>query len=430
MPRQSNTTTARVQQEELQEMLGHPPGWILRSGITLIFFFILVLLLLGWFIRYPDELPARMLISQSTPPHELMPLTSAKVDTILKRDGEMVQAGERVAIFESAANWQHVDSLWNLLQRGHFGYLPQKLQLGSLQGQYATFTEAHKDLKFFKGRAIFLQRQAAAEAEIATLQRLETAHKEQQSFFLQEKKLIQKNLERTQSLYQDGASSALELEEQQKQLLKYEQQLKGLEVTLLQNRVRMQQLKAQIAENQDEYLLTKNELELRLEQARRQLKGGIEEWYDQYILSSPIAGKLELQVPGSSYQTIQPGQLIGMVVPPRQERTIAARLRLPAAGIGKIAIGAPVKISLDAYPAQEYGQINAQVNEISLVPTPDGESLPVYTLKANLPDTLQTTYGKIIPVQPNMPGTATVITKDRRILERILQQFMNVLKNN
>lgn len=57
MPSSNGTDTNVIrQQDELQEMLGYPPGWILHSGITLIAFVIAIVLLLSWLIRYPDEL--------------------------------------------------------------------------------------------------------------------------------------------------------------------------------------------------------------------------------------------------------------------------------------------------------------------------------------------------------------------------------------
>ena len=66
---------------------------------------------------------------------------------------------------------------------------------------------------------------------------------------------------------------------------------------------------------------------------------------------------------------------------------------------------------------------------MGLSPLKNEKGMLEYELKAHLPDTLITTYGMRIPLTPNMPGMAMVVTKDRRILERVMQQFLDILKN-
>ena len=433
MPANNNPLPRSSQEQELQEMLGYPPGWILRSGITLVFGVITIALMLSWLIRYPDKLSARMTIIQSVPPHEIRPLISARIDTIFLADGTEVSIGEKIAILESATNWQDVEKIEHLLQLYDLGdHLPwpKNLILGNLQSQYATFLEALSDLNFYNDRTIFEERKEAAKNEITSLQELEDAYSMQRQYFLKEKTLIQKNLNRTETLYKEGVSSTIELEEQEKQVLQYEQKLKNIDITLLQNQLRIKQLKAQLSENKDEYQRNKNSLELKLSQAKRTLKGSIEEWYNQHVLTSPISGKLEWNRSINNYYTVVAGNLLGMVVPQNDDDHAVAQLYVAVNGIGKIALNAPVRISLDAYPEHEFGKIFAQVDEISLAPTNYNNTNPEYILKVNLPDALKTTYGKDLVLKPNMSGKAVIITKDRRILERIFQQFMNVLKNN
>ena len=421
-----------TQRDELEEMLSHPPGWILHSGISIVFFFIMVGLILSWLIRYPDELPARMTIVQATPPHELKPLLSSKLDTIFYADGASVKAGDRIVILKSAAQWYDVDLLWKRLQEQDNKTAqtwPQDLSLGNLQNFYSNFLDANSDLEFFDSRILFQNKKLAAKKEIASLEQLDKLYIEQRDFFLAEKKLIEQNKERVTSLHQDGVSSAIELEEQQKQLLQYQQRLKSLEVNLLQNRLRIQQLEAQIIENKDEYLRTQNALQLARTQAKRQLIGAIEEWYTQHVLISPISGKLEWKGQLSYLNTVQAGELLGTILPEKSTSQSIAQLQMGAMGIGKLEVGAPVKISLDAYPKQEFGQITAQVDEINYAPLKNEEATSEYMLKVFLPDPLITSYGKSIPITPNMPGQAIVITKDRRILERIFEQFLSVFNN-
>ena len=53
-----------------------------------------------------------------------------------------------------------------------------------------------------------------------------------------------------------------------------------------------------------------------------------------------------------------------------------------------------------------------------------------YLLEIALPDSLVTTYDKLIPFRQEMQGTANIITEDRRVLERIFDRVNNILKNS
>jgi multidrug efflux pump subunit AcrA (membrane-fusion protein) len=428
----NNRTSDIIHQDELQEMLGHPPGWILHVGISLIGFAILIALVLSWLIRYPDELSAKMTIVQTIPPHEIRSFKAGRLDTILYANGDFIQKGDRVIIVEDAAKWRDVDTIYHLLQRKDKPLVkwPQQLVLGNLQRDYATFLDACNEWRFFRSQMIFLERQEALKEEITSLERLAQIYEQQKLYFVAEKQLIDINQSRIKELYEDSVSSKVELEEHQRQVLQYDQQLTTLEVTILQNRMRKQQLMAQLMENDYEGLKSEHDLLLHYDQARRQLLGGIEQWYDQHILTSPISGRLEWSKQLASQHPIQSGELLALIIPASHQEAAYAQLNLPATGLAKIALGAPVKISLDAYPEQEFGQISGRVNEINYAPVEYNEATPEYRLKVLLPDPLVTTYGKEITVRPNMPGKASVITQDRRILERVMQQLIDVFKNS
>jgi hypothetical protein len=52
--------------EEVQEIMGRMPPWILRSGITLIALLVLGAFVGAWFFRYPEVIPARVVLMQSS----------------------------------------------------------------------------------------------------------------------------------------------------------------------------------------------------------------------------------------------------------------------------------------------------------------------------------------------------------------------------
>lgn len=56
-----------LRSEEVQEVMGHMPSWILRWGITLFFVIILTLLIGSFFFRYPDTITATMTLTSDNP---------------------------------------------------------------------------------------------------------------------------------------------------------------------------------------------------------------------------------------------------------------------------------------------------------------------------------------------------------------------------
>jgi hypothetical protein len=45
---------------EVNEVLSQPPSWLVRWGITVFFFVLLILLGVGWFVEYPDLIKANL----------------------------------------------------------------------------------------------------------------------------------------------------------------------------------------------------------------------------------------------------------------------------------------------------------------------------------------------------------------------------------
>ena len=51
-----------IRSEEVQEIIGTTPGWILRWGSTAALMVLLLLALMSWFIRYPDTIEAPVVV--------------------------------------------------------------------------------------------------------------------------------------------------------------------------------------------------------------------------------------------------------------------------------------------------------------------------------------------------------------------------------
>ncbi|MDR1121918.1 MAG: hypothetical protein LBM08_13500, partial [Dysgonamonadaceae bacterium] len=84
--------------EELHEVLGSVPPWILRRGITLIGIIVIVLLVGSWFFKYPETLPTTMVLTGKTPPAAIVAKTGGRLMKLYVADKQAVNGGEYLAI--------------------------------------------------------------------------------------------------------------------------------------------------------------------------------------------------------------------------------------------------------------------------------------------------------------------------------------------
>ena len=71
-----------------------------------------------------------------------------------------------------------------------------------------------------------------------------------------------------------------------------------------------------------------------------------------------------------------------------------------------------------------FGILKSTVTSISEVPQGDA-----YLVELTLDNGLKTTYGKSIPFRQEMRGAANIVTEERRVVERVFDTLLSILKN-
>lgn len=435
------TTIQRIptfERTNMEDMLENTPGWLLHSGISIAGVVVAIALLLSWFIHYPDKLTAPVVLESAFPPLEVIAPTAQRLENIVVNNGTVVQKAAVLAITENAADYAALQQLDNLLAKIANSksqsdwqqlQLPTDWQLGDLQTTYATLLQSVAELQDF------LQRNDT-QAEVATLQReLKRTAQLQQSLqneaTLKEKELavFQKDVERSRSLQQTGAVSSKDLEQSEMQWLQYQRERETQRATQLQNQIRQEQLSAQQQQLWRTFATEFSQRRTQIQQLRLQLSGELERWKKNYLLVAPAAGRVNFAPNTIANRYFTSGTVLFTILPTTVNDRKVARFYLPADQLGKVEVNAPVRIELAAYPAREFGVINTQVNEVALLPQQDNEGQFLYHLQAQLPDTLRTTYGKVLPFQQRLSGQATVLTEDKRILERLFAQILDLVRN-
>lgn len=418
-----------LRSENVQDILTRPPHWMIRWGNTIIFMCLVMVILLSYFIKYPEFIAAPILVTSQNPPEKLQATTNSKIEKILILNGDEVKKNEVLMVLQSSADYKDVLALKGLvdsLDQSRVYSFPidrvSKFKLGELQGDYNNFAKALQD------QNIFSRLDPYAPEDLATNQSL-TEYKSRILTLQQQKKLEEakfqlnrKNYQRSQELYNQGVIASMELEKEKIAYLQAQQNLENNNISLSQleeSVYNLKKTKSGTAINAEKDKINYSSLTLQLfEQLRKSLK----QWEQTYLISSSTNGVVSFQQFWGENQFLQSGDVILSILPVNKE-AIVGRMFVPSMNSGKIADGQKVLIKLDNYQYQEFGIVEGEVRNVSLTPDKDGN----YYVDVILPKGLKTSYNKILPFDKELKGNAEIVTKDLRLIERFFYQISKLL---
>lgn len=140
----------------------------------------------------------------------------------------------------------------------------------------------------------------------------------------------------------------------------------------------------------------------------------IHRWKETYVLRSRVGGIVTyLQPMKNGYYASVDEELMAILPPTHNSPIVIGKIR--STHFTKVKPGQKVLISLDAFPSQEYGYLNAEVLAISEVSINNE-----YIVDMRLSNNLTTTNKRDIPRQAKLTGKAEIITNDKSVLDRLL----------
>jgi multidrug efflux pump subunit AcrA (membrane-fusion protein) len=420
-----------LRSEEVQEILTKVPNWMIRWGNTLFLVLIGMLLLLSWFVKYPDIINANAIITTEIPPQKEYARTTGKIDTLFVKDIQNVLENQPLAIIENTANFTDVFFLKSIIdtikvQKKSFIFPIDQLPilfLGDIEASFSLFENNYikyilnKELNPFSNEAI------ANKITSSELKRRLNNLQSQKALNQRELQFKQKDLERNKSLFDKGVISEKEYETKQLEYIQAERNYKNIIAAISQLRESISNSNktskgTEISRIREEVTLLKNVI-----QSFNLVKKSIKDWEMQYVLSSKINGEVSFLNYWSQNQTVNNGDLVFTIIPSKNSSFIA-KLKTPAQNLGKVKIGQIVNIKLQNYPDYEFGILKGKVNSISEISNKEG----LYTIDVSLPKKLITSYNKEIVFKQEMRGTAEIITEDLRLIERLFYQFNKIIK--
>lgn len=415
--------------------LPREPEWIFHWGNLIVFAFLVVLIILGQLISYNNTLSAKVMISSLLPTIEIRTKNNGNLSKIIFQPGDTVKANSRLAVLSTPTNAEDISELKasllkedtkisNYLELARaYPVLQLGLDLQPLYNDYLTsfsrvIQSSEKQPKDLTSEVynINIRKQTSS---------IEALNNQQQ--LIQDQiDLAQNELDRYESLYVKGVISLQDLE--QKQLHFYErlnaEKDKGKEISeLLLEKSAIEKRKMIFKSQLD---LAQNGLLYDLSLSRQDLLSGIEQWEDQYVLKSPIDGRISYFDFWADNQWVEQGQII-FVIAPIKSSSIIAKCEVPIYNSGKLKIGQSVLISLENYPSKEWGKLAGTVKSISDIPK--NNSNPVLIVYLSIASS-KTNYGKSLDLKYSSSGEAVILLEEHTLLERIFYQFKDLWSSN
>lgn len=418
-----------LRSESVQDILTQPPHWMIRWGNTIIFLILVLILIMSYIIKYPEFIPAPIIVTSQNPPEKLEARTNSKIEKIFIKDHQEVKKDQVLMVMQSSANYKDVlalkkiiDSLspnqlssFPLTETSHF-------KLGELQGDYNGFAKAFQDEALFTRLQPYAPENLAANQSLSEYRVRIATTKQQKNLEQAKYELTKKNYIRSQELFNQGVISSMELENEKIRYIQAQQNLENINISLSQMEEGISNLnktKSGTAINTEKDKINYSTQTLQLfEQLRKSLK----QWEQNYLLISNTDGIASFQQFFGENQFIKAGDAVLSILPKNREKLVG-RMSVPATNSGKIASGEKVLIKLDNYRYQEYGIVEGKVQNISLSPDKEGN----YYVDVLLPKGLKTSYNKNLVFDKELKGNAEIVTQDLRLIERFFYQMRKLL---
>ena len=223
-------------------------------------------------------------------------------------------------------------------------------------------------------------------------------------------KLQQKILSRYEILSEQGAASELQ----------YLQQLYRVEETIGSlNQVRVDRMRQQAAQNQQI-----QQLKAELQELQAQItEAAVNIRYQ--ALRSPVDGIVfDLKPRGEGY-VAQSTETVMKIVP---YDTLEARVEIPSSEIGFIKVGMPADLSIDSFPATDFGVLAGKVKSIGsdALPPSQIDNRPEYRYPAMIQldsQQLKLKDGQELPLQVGMSLTSNIKLRKVSYLQLLLGTF-------
>lgn len=412
-----------LRSEEVQEILGTPPGWLARWGTLTALAGVVVMGWIGYWIELPETVEADIKITSKDPPRRFIASKTTMLKEVLVENEGRVDSGKTILLFDSKARLGHVLNLESDLlgvksDTQILNLRPSRdLLLGELLTDYYDFLEKWEQYDMVSSRKLDTYGRREMETRIRELEiGIEELHRKRERL---QRRLeeVKSAYEKEQQMFNKGMLTREDLNPTRTEKDRYEREIqdiqsdirtKSFQISTLRDKARSSSGRAKALQDQTiAFNLLKDSF--------AKLKNKVSEWKREYTVEAPISGTILF-----GKDNLAPGQFVQrdsllLVILPVKPVGMVGKLDLSVEEAGQVVKGQRVQVKLYDYPFPDYGATWGYVESKGKIPS--GGRLPVDIHFAG--DTLVTTKGGRIQPEGEMRGKATIFISKRRLIQRL-----------
>lgn len=359
------------------------------------------------------------------------------VDTILARDGDLVEAGDIIVKLDPA---QAISDLEQTRAREATLLIKAERLRAIAEERKPDFSQMPSgyDRLISDNMAIFnSQAQARDTARSVILSQLEQKRSDLKLLESQEKSLrdqlvpLKEEMTMRQELVSKGLVSRVVFLDTKRELTRVEGELSrliGQEVTarealsevenrLIDNKSSLQKL------TMDDLSTTINELA----QVQESI-GRLEDRVKRLNVISPVRGLVKGLTVKNKGAVIQAGGTVCEVVPVQTDMKVDAKINTK--DIGHLKVGQPVRVKVTTYDFARYGAVEGTLSKVSASSFVDEKGNPFFKGVIDLKHNYVGDQKDLYVVHPGMSVTAEIITGDKTLLQYMLKPIFTQIQQS
>ncbi len=419
--------------EEVQEILEKEPAWLLRFGISSLLVLLMLLIVLAAFIKYPDTIQAKVVITTPNPPISLVSHTSSEIAEIYVSEGQKVAKDTPLILFKNTADYAQVNKLNYLLDSLLAANLITDLHkhsflfldnLGELQNSYNSLFLSYKKYTSYLKTDSYNKQLKKLRNSLYRYSELKNVQKKKHLLQQKDLDIVVNEHKKMKELYAKGIIAQSDLQNDNRLLVRKEIEVSGSNEDIANTNISISNLQKQIMEVNIAKENYEKQLFDEITTKSRKLHSELNNWKQTYLIIALTSGKISYFQKWKNGEFIKAGTEVLSILPEENQKVIAKGL-IASDGAGKVKIGQKVLLKLKNYPAKEYGIVKGVVSYISQIPKDS-----FYSVEIKLPNGVATNYDKHIILKQKMEADAEIVTEDLSFLQRILYQFKYLYKKS
>lgn len=418
------TPSIATHSDEVQDIITATPIWLVRWGISIVFFVLLLIGLIANFIQYPDIVATSMTVNSINSPKSVYSKNTGKLITLLVKNGELVKSQQALGFLESTGNANHIMALQENLEvfRNHLLSSeapsqvklspPVNLELGEIQSAYQTFYQSYLSYVTHINDGFMVKKRNFIIKEKLNIQKQKEQILAQKKTQEQTFEISEQQYETAKKLANKGVLSKVELQNSESKLLSQRQPLQQVQSELLNNQVNYQSKEQELLELEN----TIHQQRSLFLQSLNTMIDAAQQWVQNYVFRSPINGVVQFAGIIQENQTLNAGQQVFIINPGNTD--FFGVVKIPQYNLGKVSNGQSVLVKFQSYPFEEFGIVRGKLEEMNDAPVNDS----VFVAKVSL---VNQSINSKIKLKNGMLANAEIITQESTLLQRF---YRNIIK--